>query len=115
MKDISVSPYTRPGDPFKFDFGYRVGDEIKLFHAISLKTSVDAALMLASRYPRIAEGITRLTQAQSWLTAVVDDDLDHKREDVQFALGALEEGRIRVATPEKIPGIAEIARRELNL
>ena len=115
MTNIPVSPYTKPGDPFKFDFGYRVGDEIKLFHAVSLKASVDAAVVLASRYPKIAEGMMRLTKAQSWLTAVVDDDLDSGREEVQFALGTLEESRIRVAAAEEMPGIAEVARRELNL
>ena len=115
MTSIPVAPYTKPGDPMKFDFGYRVGDEIKLFHAVSLQASVEQAVMLASRYPKIAEGMTRLTKAQPWLTAVVDDDLDRGREEVQFALGTLEESRIRVAAAEEIPGIAEVARRELNL
>ena len=56
MHGIPVAPYTRHGDPFKFDFGYRVGDEIKLFHAVSLKANVDQAIMLAARYPKIARG-----------------------------------------------------------
>ena len=34
---VPVAPYTRPGDPFQFDFGYRVKGEIKLFQAVSLK------------------------------------------------------------------------------
>jgi len=35
MHGIPVSPYTKTGDPFKFDFGYRVGNSIKVFHAVS--------------------------------------------------------------------------------
>ena len=58
---VPVAPYTKPGDPFQFDFGYRVGGEIKLFHAVSLKASVDAAVMLAARYPRIAPVMSKVT------------------------------------------------------
>lgn len=115
MTNIPVAPYTKPGDPMKFDFGYRVGDEIKLFHAVSLRASVEQAIMLASRYPRIVEGITRMTKAESWLTAVVDDDLDRRQEEIQFALGALEDGRIRVVAAGEMPGIAEMAKRELKV
>jgi len=28
---VPVAPYTKPGDPFQFDFGYRIAGEIKLF------------------------------------------------------------------------------------
>ncbi len=115
MNGVPVSPYTKPGDPMKFDFGYRVGDEIKLFHAVSLRSSVEHAVMLASRYPKIAEGMTRLTRAQPWLTAVVEDDLDRRQEELQFALGALEESTIRVATVEQLPALADVARRELKV
>src|ERR1700691_4422387 len=83
---VPVAPYTRPGDPFAFDFGYRVGGEIKLFHAVSLKASVDAAVMLAARYPKIATVMAKVTDAAPSLTAVIDDDLDRGQESVRFAL-----------------------------
>ncbi len=51
---VPAEPYTKPGDPFTFDFGYRVEGTIKLFHAVSMKANVDAAVTLAARYPRIA-------------------------------------------------------------
>jgi hypothetical protein len=114
MKEIPAAPYTRPGDPFKFDFGYRVGAAIKLFHAVSLKTSVEQAILLAARYPKIAQGMTQTAQANPSLTAVVDDDLDRGRSEVQFALGALEEETIRVAALAEMPLIAESARLELR-
>jgi len=115
MSNIPVAPYTKPGDPLKFDFGYRLGDEIKLFHAVSLRASVDSALMLASRYPKIAEGIARVAGARSWLTAVVDDDLDRGKEEIQFALGAMKEGNIQVETAGLMPGVAEVVRKELKI
>ena len=66
----------------KFDFGYRVGETIKLFHAVSLKTNVDQAMVLASRYPKIASSIAQMNKAASVLTAVVDDDLDRGEAEV---------------------------------
>jgi hypothetical protein len=111
---IPVAPYTKPGDPFAFDFGYRIGGEIKIFHAVSLKASVDAALMLAARYPKIAPAMSAKTDAALVLTAVIDDDLDQARDDIQFALGTLEEEKIRIAVAAEMPTIAEVARRELR-
>ena len=45
MRGIPVAPYTKAGDPFKFDFGYRVGNTIKIFQAVSMKSSIDQAVL----------------------------------------------------------------------
>jgi hypothetical protein len=111
---VPVAPYTKPGDPFQFDFGYRVGGEIKLFQAVSLKAGVDAAVLLAARYPRIAPVMSKVVGAAPVLTAVIDDDLDRGQESVQFALSMMEEEKIRVAVVSEMPMIAEVARRELR-
>jgi Protein of unknown function (DUF3037) len=111
---VPVAPYTKPGDPFQFDFGYRVGGEIKLFHAVSLKASVDAAVMLAARYPKIAPVMSAKTDAALILTSVIDDDVDRARDEVQFALGTMEEERIRIAVAAEMPAIADVARKELK-
>jgi hypothetical protein len=111
-QQLEVAQYTRPGDPFKIDFGYNVGKEIKLFHAVSLKKSVDAAERLAYRYPQIAKGMER----QGWnskLTSVVDDGLDASKSDVRFALDTLEESRIFVTAIAEMPKIARQAKRDL--
>jgi len=114
LTPVPVAPYTKPGDPFQFDFGYRVGGEIKLFQAVSLKTSVDAAVLLAARYPRIAPVMAKVAGAAPALTAVIDDDLDRGQEGVQFALGMMEDEKIRIAVVAEMPLIAEVARRELK-
>jgi hypothetical protein len=111
---VPVAPYTRPGDPFQFDFGYRVGGEIKLFQAVSLKAGVDAAVLLAARYPRIAPVMSRVVGASPALTAVIDDDLDRGQGSLQFALSMMEEEKIRIAVTAEMPMIAEVARRELR-
>jgi len=110
MRDISVAQYTRQGDPFHFDFGYRVGETIKLFHAVSLKASVEQAITLAARYPKIAKSMP----LSSALTAVVDDDLAKDDERIQFALASLEEEKIQIAPVAEMPQLAEAARRELR-
>jgi len=114
VQPVPVAPYTKPGDPFQFDFGYRVGGELKLFHAVSLKASVDAALLLAARYPRIVPVMSTVIQATPVLTAVIDDDLDRGNENVQFALSTMEDEKIRIAVAAEMPIIAELARRELK-
>jgi hypothetical protein len=115
MKNVQAAHYTKIGDPLKFDFGYRIGDEIKLFHAVPLKAGVEQAIMLASRYPKIALGIAQTIQAHSSLTAVVDDDLDRTRDEVEFALGSMEEEGIQVAVAAGMPAIAERARLDLRV
>jgi hypothetical protein len=111
---VPVAPYTKPGDPFQFDFGYRVGSEIKLFQAVSLKAGVDAAVLLAARYPRIAPVMSKVVQAAPMLTAVIDDDLDRGQDSVQFSLSMMEDEKIRIAVAAEMPMIAEAARRELR-
>jgi len=112
---VPVAPYTKPGDPFQFDFGYRVAGEIKLFQAVSLKAGVDAAVMLAARYPRIVPVMSKVVEATPALTAVIDDDLDRGAESVQFALSMMADERIRIAVAAEMPMIAEVARRELRV
>jgi len=111
---VPVEPYTKPGDPFEFDFGYRVRSEIKLFHAVSMRASVDAAVMLAARYPKIAPVMEKVAGAIPLLTAVVEAELDRARAEVGFALEMMEESRIRVAKTTEMPSIAETSRGELG-
>ncbi len=111
---VPVAPYTKPGDPFEFDFGYRVGGDIKLFQAVSMNAGIDAAVLLAARYPRIAPVMSKMAGGELALTAVIDDDLDRGHESVQFALSMLEEERIRIAVAAEMPLIAEVARQELR-
>jgi hypothetical protein len=114
LNTVPAEPYTKTGDPFEFDFGYRFGNEIKLFHAVSMRASVDAAVTLAARYPKIAPAMAQLTGTTPLLTAVVEPELDRARTEVGFALEMMEESRIQVATTGEMPRIAERARVELK-
>jgi hypothetical protein len=114
LSAVPAEPYTKPGDPFEFDFGYRFGNGIKLFHAVSMRASVDAAVMLAARYPKIGTVMAEMMATTPILTAVVETGLDRRRNEVGFALEMMEESRIRVAETSEMAGIAETARRELG-
>jgi len=114
LNAVPAEPYTKPGDPFEFDFGYRFGSEIKLFHAVSMRASVDSAVMLAARYPKIVPVMAQVTATTPMLTAVVEAELDRTRSEIGFALEMMAESGIRVATTGETAGIAEVARRELK-
>ncbi len=114
MKDVPVSSYTRAGDPMKLDFGYGVANELKFLHAVSLRSKVDHAVVLASRFPAIVSGVKAKHGAEARLIAVVDDDLDLSRAEIGFALGMMEENGIRVARTAELPAIAEQVRLEIR-
>jgi hypothetical protein len=112
MERTSAAIYTKKkGDPLFFDFGYVVGSEIKFFQAVPLKTSITQAVILAHRFPRVAECIFKETQAGAHLTAIVSDDLDRTCPEIEFALEEFTENHIHVATAADMPSIAETARR----
>jgi hypothetical protein len=115
LNAVPAEPFTRAGDPFEFDFGYNTGKEIKLFQAVSMRTSVDSAVMLAARYPKIAPVMAQITATAPMLTAVVEAGLDKSRSAVGFALEMMEESRIQVSTTAEMAGIADVARRELRV
>ncbi len=113
-KRIPVAQYTHKGDPLKLDCGYRPNGVVHLFHAVSLATDVDLAKVLAFSYPQIAEGIARLENARTSLTAIVEEGLDRGDEAIGFALETFEKTNILVAAASELPRIAERARVELR-
>lgn len=113
QRDLDVVKYTGLGDPFRIDFGYRVGGAVKMFHAVSLAVNVDQALALAYRYSRIEAGM-RQEQLQASLTAVVDQEPALKEEKNEFAIGMLEQNSVRVRAVGEMGAMAEEVRRELR-
>jgi hypothetical protein len=114
LRDIPMAQYTGEGDPLKIDFAYRVKDTLKMFHALSLKASVDQATLLALKYPVIERGLKEQQGIESRLTAVLEDGLERERADVGYALATLEMNRVRVAYIGEIAAIAEEAKADLE-
>ncbi len=112
---IAVAQYTHRGDPLKIDCGYRPNGIVRLFHAVSLESDVDAAKVLAFSYPTLRDGLARAENATSDLTAVVEDNLNRNDESIAFALATLAASQINVASVSEMPQIAERARVELRI
>jgi hypothetical protein len=114
-KDVPVARYTRSGDPLKLDCGYSPNGTIKLFHAVSLASDVNAAKILAFTFPQLQDGIRRAEGKDAQLTAVVEDDLLGDDEAVSFARETLEQHEIRIARAGEMPQLAAVAARELGI
>ncbi len=113
QRDLDVVKYTGQGDPFRIDFGDRLGSAVKMFHAVSVAANVDQALALAYRYSRVDAGM-RQEQLQASLTAVVDQEMALREEKTRFAIGMLEQNSVRVRTVGEMAEIAGEVRRELR-
>jgi len=115
IEHTSAAKYTKKkGDRLVFDFGYVVGSDVKFFQAVPLKTNTNQAVILAHRFPRVADCIYAENKTSARLTAVVADDLDRTNPGIEFALGAFKDNNVHVATVAEMPSIAERARQELN-
>jgi hypothetical protein len=121
-KRIAAAVYTRPGDPLRLDCGYRPDGLVKIFHAVSLESDLEAAKGLAFSAPRLYEGVDRVEGAKLELTAVVEplkalssDEEDEAGERYRFGVEAMERELIRVVTVNDLARAAETARRNLGL
>ncbi|MGD0180666.1 MAG: DUF3037 domain-containing protein [Terriglobales bacterium] len=115
IEKIKAVEYTKKrGDSLIFDFGYVLGIEVRFFQAVPLKANTNHALVLAHRFPKVADSIHATTGSRSLLTAVVSDDLDRTNPDIDFALGTFKENGVELVTVADMPSIADRLRKELN-
>jgi hypothetical protein len=115
QEKIPVSRYTRSGDPLKIDCGYSPNGTVKLFHAVTLSSDINAAKVLAFSFPQLAQGIRKAEGKQAQLTAVVEDNLPTDDESLAFARDTLEQNAIRIAPVSMMPQIARDAARDLGI
>ena len=115
QEKIPVSRYTRSGDPLKIDCGYSPNGTVKLFHAVTLSSDINAAKVLAFSFPELAHGIKKAEGKQALLTAVVEDSLPTDDESVAFARETLEQNAIRIAPVNSMAAVAREAARELGI
>lgn len=114
-KEIAAAEFTRSGDPLKIDCGYSPNGTVKLFHAVSLQSDVNAAKVLAFSFPQIAEGIRASQKKQAQLTAIIEDGLREDDEAVQYAQETLRQHEIAIAPLALMPEIALTAATELKI
>ncbi len=123
-RKIAAAAYTRPGDSLKIDCGYRPNGVIRMFHAVSLKSDVELAKVLAFSAPALRTGVSRLEKAELELTAIVeplrgsDGEVigdDDEVEQYRFGVETMEAQQIRVLTVNDLERVAETAKRELRV
>lgn len=120
LQDIAAAEFTRPGDPFKVDFGYQPNGVLHLLHGHSMAgqpatSQVNGARLLVSSYADMREGIMQKRHVETDFTAIVEDALDVNDVAVAFALETLQQGGIQTARVAELPAIAERVRVEMRL
>jgi Protein of unknown function (DUF3037) len=113
VKDFPASTYTNPVDDCVLDFAYPLGDELKVFHAVSLAAVGPETRMFPLRVAKIAPRM-REKKVLPTFTAVVEDQFDEDDKAVKLVLAFMDDEKIRVARLKEMPMIAEVARRELR-
>jgi hypothetical protein len=114
IKDLAASTYTNPADDFVLDFAYPAGDELKVFHAVSLAAVGPETRMFPLRVAKIAPRMREKEVLPSF-TAVVEDQFDEQDKAVKLVLAFMEDEKIQVRRLGEMGGIAEVARRELRV
>lgn len=106
-KRIPAAPWTQPGDPFAFDYGYQLDRELKLIHAVAFDSGTQIAKTLAYTFGRI-----RMRET-AHLTAVIPV-LPGAPAEVA-ACGILSEAEIELLPLAEAPVLAQNIRMELGL
>jgi hypothetical protein len=114
VKDFPVSTYTNPADDFVLDFAYPLGDELKIFHAVSLAAVGPETRMFPLRVAKISPRMKEKRMVSPSFTVVVEDEFDEEDKAVKSVLAFMEDEKIRVRRLREMPTIADVARRELG-
>ena len=113
QRDLTMTEFTGENDPFRVDFGFRVGRSLKMFHALALSISREPAVTLAYRYARIQDGMRKKNE-EALLTAVIGEEAARRREEMVSGVAMLRANEIVVRDVGEMAAIAEEVRRELS-
>lgn len=115
LKDVAVSPYTNETDDFTVDFGYAIGNDIKLFHAVSLVDVGQESRMFPLRVAKIKPRMAEMRKGRPAFTAVVEDHFPEEDRAVRMVLAFMKDEEIRIARVREMEEIARVARMELGV
>jgi hypothetical protein len=113
QRDLEMKEFTGENDPFRVDFGFRVGKALKMFHALALNVSGEPAVTLAYRYSTIHSGM-RARGDEALMTAIINEDAVRAKGEVASGLAMLRANEIVVRDVGEMVEIAEEVRRELG-
>jgi hypothetical protein len=113
QRDIEMSEFTGKDDPFRVDFGFRVGKSLKMFQGLALNLSREPAVTLAYRYGRIQSGM-RARGEEALMTAIVGEEALRRKGEVASGIAMLRANEVEVRGLEEMGEIAERVQRELR-
>ena len=113
QRDLDMSQFTGESDPFRVDFGFRVGTSLNMFHALALNLSREPAVALAYRYARIQSGM-RSRNENALMTAIVSEQALGLRGEVASGIAMLRANEVEVRGLGEMGEIAERVRREVR-
>ncbi|MFZ3343094.1 MAG: DUF3037 domain-containing protein [Terriglobales bacterium] len=111
-RDLDMREFTGENDPFRVDFGFRVGRSLKMFHALALNMSREPAVTLAYRYSKIQVGM-RSRGDEPLMTAIISEDAVRVKGELASGVAMLRANEILVRDVAEMGEIAEETRREL--
>ena len=111
-RDLDMGEFTGENDPFRVDFGFRVGRSLKMFHGLALNMSREPAVTLAYRYSKIQLGM-RGRGEEALMTAIINEDAIRLKGEVASGMAMLRANEIVVRDVGEMGEIAEETRREL--
>ncbi len=113
QRDIGMEEFTGENDPFRVDFGFRVGKSLRMFHGLALNLSRDPAVTLAYRYAKIQSGM-RARDEEALMTAIVSEEALRSTGEVASGIAMLRTHEVEVRPVGEMGEIAERVRRELQ-
>ena len=113
QRDLSMTEFTGEHDPFRVDFGFRVGRSLKMFHALALSVGREPAVTLAYRYARVQEGMRKRNE-EALLTAVIHEDAVRAKGEVASGIAMLKVNEVVVRSVEEMAAIAKEVRQEIR-
>jgi hypothetical protein len=120
-KNVRASEWTKPDDPFIFDFGYtptaqpgKPNGRIKLIHSHSMTDDREAVESLVWTFERVLEK-GREKESHSHLTVGHEDNPDLSNPQVRFSLSVLQHEHIRLVPVSGFDEYAQSVRAELSI
>jgi len=112
QRDLNMQEFTGEHDPFRVDFGFRLGRSLKMFHALALNASREPAVTLAYRFSKIQLGM-RGRGEDALMTAIISEDAMRAKGEVASGVAMLRASEVMVRGVGEMGEIAEETRREL--
>jgi hypothetical protein len=113
QRDLDMREFTGENDPFRVDFGFRVGKSLKMFQGLAVNLSRDPAVTLAYRYARIQAGM-RSREEEALLTAIVSEEALQARGEAASGIAMLRASAVEVRGVGEMGEIAARLRGEMQ-